>query len=92
LIDEVAPARRSEGSHARCRTAPDVRAEENIEENIDEHSTEPHQGKGDRRNPSNRGCRNGADKALVAGILDRPSRSRAWRTAHGGFMQWKQRQ
>ncbi len=85
---EVAPARHSEGSplalpsRARFRCACPRRYRR-------EHSSRPQQGNGTSRNRSNQGChtegcRSPADKALVTWILHRPSRSGAWRTAHGG--------
>src|SRR5882762_2004140 len=80
---EVAPARHSEWSplalpsRARFRCACPRRYRR-------EHSSRPQQGNGTSRNRSNHGCRSPADKALVTWILHRPSRSGAWRTAHGG--------
>ena len=80
---EVAAARHSEGSplalpsRARFRCACPRRYRR-------EHSSRPQQGNGTSRNRSNHGCRSPADKALVTWILHRPSRSGAWRTAHGG--------
>src|SRR5712664_3652512 len=82
-LAEVASARHSEGSplalpsraHLPCACPRRYRRE---------HSSRPQQGNGTSRNRSTQGCRCPADKALVTWIRHRPSRSGAWRTAHGG--------